>query len=121
MGGNPPFKETPKYRDAPFKRFYFFHNTVGIPNGFIRFFFSRKISERFMQVRNADSFVAAQCGESLGWTADVEESLMTLTGFSLGERLGFFEGRILTKAARKFKEGAKIGIKRIWKMEEIIL
>ena len=44
-----------------------------------------------MQVRNADSFVAAQCGESLGWTADVEESLMTLTGFSHGERRGFLK------------------------------
>ena len=27
-----------------------------------------------LQVRNVDSFVAAQCGEPLGWTADVEES-----------------------------------------------
>lgn len=45
------------------------------------FFFPEKPPERFVQVRNADSFVAAQCGESLGWTADVEESLMTLTGF----------------------------------------
>ena len=117
-GGKPTiFQETPKYRDALLNVFIFFSTTpLGIPNGFIRFFFVPK------KFRSASCRCATR---TASWLHNVESpwdgQQMWRNHWWLWPV--FPMGKDGFSGARKFKEGAKIGIKRwcFWKMEEIIL